>query len=376
MINIKETFTKLTSKLYPYRTEGDVIRLLPEFSFNMDSIGNYFIIVKKQNGEYSDTMFTCHLDTVDRGSTYYGAIDYSNRVWNRETFRYDIIDPSKEKDTVKKNQIVHVFDGDFIKTDGKTNLGADDKAGMVIMLNMITEKVPGLYYFFIGEESGCVGSSALSIKFLDNINKLGIPSIKKCISFDRKGYDSIITHQMSRNCASDKFSDELANRLNEYGFWFKKDSGGVYTDSAEFIDVIPECTNISCGYFNEHTLAEKQDIEFLKLLAIVCTQIDWETLPIERDCTGKSRSRYESSYNRYNTGNYFGNNGSYRRTYYNDDHDDYTFAGNSYGKKKEEHVEEKVEKEVIKTDFNTEESDTFSFDAWYKEQKEKSEYPF
>ena len=42
----------------------------------------------------------------------------------------------------------------------KTILGADDKAGMVILLYMIEKKIPGLYYFFIGEEVGCIGSNA------------------------------------------------------------------------------------------------------------------------------------------------------------------------------------------------------------------------
>jgi len=44
------------------------------------------------------------------------------------------------------------------------------------------------------------------------------------------------------------------------------DDGGVYTDSAEFVDIIEECTNLSVGYFSEHTTSEKQDIDFLELL--------------------------------------------------------------------------------------------------------------
>ena len=52
--------------------------------------------------------------------------------------------------------IKHVFDGDFIKTDGETNLGADDKAGVAIMMNLISENP-----HFIIFESGCIGSSSL-----------------------------------------------------------------------------------------------------------------------------------------------------------------------------------------------------------------------
>ena len=54
------------------------------------------------------------------------------------------------------------------------------------------------------------------------------------------------------------------------------------TDSYQFIDLIPECTNISVGYFNEHTVSEVQDIEFLKLLCLTSSKINWDDLPTKR----------------------------------------------------------------------------------------------
>ena len=48
MINIKETFLKLTSKRYPYRTEDDVIKLLPEFKFEKDMESSATFDPKKQ----------------------------------------------------------------------------------------------------------------------------------------------------------------------------------------------------------------------------------------------------------------------------------------------------------------------------------------
>jgi hypothetical protein len=61
-----------------------------------------------------------------------------------------------------------------------------------------------------------------------------------------------------------------------------KDDGGVYTDSAEF-DYIPECTNISVGYYSEHTVNEQQDINHLIDLCVACVSVDWESLPVVRD---------------------------------------------------------------------------------------------
>jgi len=34
----------------------------------------------------------------------------------------------------------------------------------------------------------------------------------------------------------------------------------VYTDTAEFTDIIPECTNRSVGYAREHTQEESLDL--------------------------------------------------------------------------------------------------------------------
>jgi hypothetical protein len=272
MINIKDTFIRLTSKLYPRETETEVIELFPKMNLNIDEFGNYYHIIKKADGSFSDVMFTSHLDTVNRG--YANLTDeYENGVYTNSLGHKR-----------HKRDVVHIFDGDFIKTDGETNLGADDKAGVCIMLNMINENILGLYYFFIGEEHGGIGSNQLAKVFKDKMIEHIIPKINKCISFDRRGYDSIITFMRS-DCASVEFAKSLADKLNVYGFWFKPDNTGLYTDSYEFINIIPECTNISVGYFNEHQLTEKQDIEFLSLLAVVVTKIDWDSLPIVRKLT-------------------------------------------------------------------------------------------
>jgi hypothetical protein len=85
-------------------------------------------------------------------------------------------------------------------------------------------------------------------------------------------------------CASDEFATELSLRLNNVGdFKFAPDDTGVLTDSINFMDFVPECTNISVGYYNEHGGDEIQDLVFLKKLSKAVCEIDWETLPIKRD---------------------------------------------------------------------------------------------
>ncbi len=257
-MNVKETFLKLTSQTYPHGKEHELFDKLPQ-NLEVDSFGNLFIKI----GD-SDVMFTSHLDTATSAST----------------------------------EVVHEIDGSIIKTNGKSILGADDKAGVTIMLYMIERNIPGLYYFFLGEEVGCLGSKDVSEKH--KIEKL--PYITKVVSFDRRGLSSVITFQASSRCCSDKFGEALAAELNrvEASFSYKNDPTGIYTDSAQFTKIYPECTNISVGYYNEHTFSEKQDIDHLTKLAEACCLVNWTSLPVERD---PSKVEY-GGYSRYSYGGY------------------------------------------------------------------------
>jgi hypothetical protein len=106
----------------------------------------------------------------------------------------------------------------------------------------------------------------------------------RIISFDRRDVGSIITYQSSSRCCSDDFADALCRELNQTrSLSYKKDTGGVYTDSAEFTHLIPECTNVSVGYYKEHTTNESQDICHLTNLAEACVKVDWEKLPTKRN---------------------------------------------------------------------------------------------
>jgi hypothetical protein len=50
----------------------------------------------------------------------------------------------------------------MISTDGTTTL-EHDKAGVSVLIWMMKHNIPGLYYFFIGEEVGCIGSGLAQI---------------------------------------------------------------------------------------------------------------------------------------------------------------------------------------------------------------------
>lgn len=210
-----------------------------------DTHGNIQVQVGEQNG----CVFTAHLDTVHRedGEQVLFIISETGEI---------------------------VADG----LDGKASvLGADDASGVYLLLEMIAANRPGMYLFFVGEECGGIGSSAY---VQDHLNF----SANMVVSFDRRGTKDIITHQGGYCTASDEFATALAaamGRLDDT-FEYAPCAGGLYTDSREFAELVPECTNIAVGYYNEHTIRESQDLDHLLRLRSVVVALDWAALPITR----------------------------------------------------------------------------------------------
>jgi hypothetical protein len=241
--DVRSTFLSLVTKTYPMGHETEVLEFLPDLE--IDKFGNYYKVIEGDD----TTMFTSHLDTADRTQ-------------------------------LPTSLLSKIEDGDeYIYTDGKSILGADDKAGVAVMLYMMENKIPGIYYFFIGEERGGIGSRDLaseysSFEFLKNV--------KKCVSFDRRKTGSVITSQYGRVCCSNEFATALCKEYNKSGLNLSTDPTGVFTDSASFIDDISECTNVSVGYNNEHTAREIQNMTFLEKLAKASLKVNWSQLPAVR----------------------------------------------------------------------------------------------
>lgn len=242
-LNVRDTFISLVTETYPMGHEDELLPYLTP-GLKKDRFGNYYLIIGKP-----DTAFTCHLDTASRNKT-----------------NVNLVSLQKQGE-------------DFIVTDNTSILGADDKAGVTIIMYMIAKRIPGVYWFFYGEERGGQGSAKVAnnydeYKFMQNI--------KKIVSFDRRNYHSVITQQMGLQCCSNEFADSLCKELNANGLRMSLDPTGVFTDSANFIDLIPECTNVSVGYFNEHTHDEMQNITFLEKLCKACVNVNWDGLKVRR----------------------------------------------------------------------------------------------
>jgi hypothetical protein len=226
--------------------EAYIERFIKPLGAVEDGIGNLYLTVPHKDGSTPNTMFTSHTDSVHR-----------TEGRQRVVITHDVVSVTQDEEC----------------------LGADDATGNYIMMTMIRNEVPGLYVFFRAEEIGGIGSDhAVS-------NEDYWKDCTKCVSFDRTSdLHSVITHQGWGECASQAFAAELADRIYDHTkIDYQPDDSGIFTDSANFVDVIEECTNISVGYQNEHSDREIQNLTILGRLVEAMPKIQWDTLPVERD---------------------------------------------------------------------------------------------
>lgn len=190
---------------------------------------------------------------------------------------------SSHTDTVHHDEGLQdiIIDGPWMKAvTGKKRelsncLGADCTTGVWLMIKMIEARKPGLYIFHREEEVGGNGSSWIA---KNKANDLA--GIQFAIALDRMDYASVITHQGGGRCCSDEFAEGLSFLLGDN---FKPDDGGVFTDTANYTHLIPECTNISVGYFNQHGPSETQNWMFANNLLEKLIDMDMSGLIPIRD---------------------------------------------------------------------------------------------
>lgn len=243
----------------------------------------------RPHGTRTEQLYVAWLCGRIRDAGFEPEFDTFGNVWV-------ISDPSATTVFTSHTDTVHHFEGEqqvgyymegddvMLMTMGEPDvLGADDGTGCIMMLDMLRRGARGTFVWFRGEEVGCVGSSAfadseLTGYYLDGINR--------AVAFDRAGYADVINVQRSTKCCSDEFADALSMALStalpNEDLLFAP-SQGVYTDTAELTDNIRECTNLSIGYFSQHTANERQNLTFVTTLIDALVAVDWEALPTVRE---------------------------------------------------------------------------------------------
>jgi hypothetical protein len=222
-----------------------------------DDYGNYHLMI----GDQPNVMWSCHTDTVTR----------------REG----------------RQNVKWMSKGLLGLQNGKAGqcLGADDGGGIWLMKEMIKAGKEGYYVFHRDEECGGLGSSWLSK------NAFYFPdTLTMAIAMDRAGTQDVITHQGFERCCSDEFARSLAAQLGKG--WVPDDSG-VFTDTANYTSLIPECTNLSIGYEHNHGPRETLNTDHLQRLRDSLLALKVSDLVVKRDPTVNEYADGMAGYARY-----------------------------------------------------------------------------
>ena len=207
------------------------------------------------------------------------------------------------QDHHSKDFKVFEYNGDVFAWSAKSHeqqgLGADDKNGIFICLELLKKFDVMKVAFFVGEEVGCKGSRAVDLGFFKDCRFIVEP--------DRRGGDDLITEMSVGKVCSDDFI--AATGYKEFGYALAR---GTITDVGELVErgVGISCLNLSCGYYDAHTDNEMTILDELEnCLALVSNIVE--------NCTDVYPFKYEpydyGGYNgRFNYG-YGGGYGGYHR---------------------------------------------------------------
>ena len=150
---------------------------------------------------------------------------------------------------------------DNIISRQKGILGADDRAGVAIILNLLKEvgnfrDIPSLKFIFtVGEEEEQYGAESIDPDFFEDVS-FGI-------SLDRRSCHDVVYKSRFQDYATYEFAEQIA-RLSRSIFTeenrYVPCEGGISDLRVWSEKDARPCVNLSVGYFDEHTDDEKLDI--------------------------------------------------------------------------------------------------------------------
>jgi putative aminopeptidase FrvX len=140
-------------------------------------------------------------------------------------------------------------------------LGADDRAGVAIILNLLKEvgnyrEVPPLKFIFtVGEEDRQYGAESIDPDFFEDVS-FGI-------SLDRRNCHDIVYKSGNQYYATDEFAKQIegvSSRIFNKENRFVPCEGGISDLRVWSEKDARPCVNLSVGYFDEHSDKERLDL--------------------------------------------------------------------------------------------------------------------
>lgn len=201
---------------------------------HIDDYGNLLAKKTYGNGNGATLMLSAHMDTVHR--------------------------VKKDRKLIEKDGVIR---------SNKGALGADDRAGITIILTVL-EQMANIEFngtikiaFSREEEIGCIGSSKINPDFYKDVDL--------AIVVDRKGNRDIVAGCGSAFCSNSvgEFMEEVAEMTGMQGW--KCVEGGI-SDAMTFAQEGINSVNLSAGYRNEHTDSEYVVLSDMKDTATLILQ--------------------------------------------------------------------------------------------------------
>ena len=147
----------------------------------------------------------------------------------------------------------------------QTSLGADDKNGIWVILNLLKEGKQINFAFCHSEEIGGAGSGQI---VQDKDCATFIEQCKYCIVIDRRNASDIIGYK-NKYCLC--LDDKLSTFAKNNGFKFEPAHGSI--SDADRFSTLVECVNISCGYYEPHSSKEYTNLNELWNTLQFCIKI-------------------------------------------------------------------------------------------------------
>lgn len=220
-------------------------------------------------------------------------------------------------DTVHKEEVKSICVSDDGVVMSPQGIGGDDRCGIFMILETIkTHRVHVL--FCEDEEIGLIGAG----KFAKSDIK---PDVNYIIEYDRKGKDDAVFY----SCDNPEFTKFITD--TDIGFIEAHGSASDISKVAPAINAA--AVNLSCGYYNQHTLHE------YVVISEMMNNIERGKRIIDKPCEHFDYIEKTYSYTKYNYSNYkdtdwykkyygsgyssYGGYGNYYSDIYDDDDDDY-----------------------------------------------------
>jgi di/tripeptidase len=196
------------------------------YNYKIDTYGNLYLIKGDLISKKKYPILVAHIDTVH--------VDQISLINNNQ--RLDIQESNGELRAI--NPI----------TGNKTGIGGDDKAGVIIALEVLERIEKGICAFFVEEEIGALGS-----------NNLNYPIMSKgayAIQFDAPTGSEVCVHSDGVRLFDIDFMDLIYPTLSKFGY-----SNFVmhrpFTDVSRVRSIMKYNTlNLGAGYYNFHTKDE------------------------------------------------------------------------------------------------------------------------